>query len=293
MSKYAVWNENALTSGLQTSRLVRKYWFLIIAICAVVMVALIAIIPGPFKMLVSVPFSTLLLFKTLHDRKPGASIKRLQDPSSPIPSIPVDIALENEGHLYGQDSGIVSFVDEWLVYEGEDCSFALKASDVRLGFSGDFRDGSQVLRTGEYPYLITLGLLAKDPTSSLVKDVKAWQYGTQEVDGQSLYPPVLPHPSAQNTLKACQRISMWSCILATLLVLSAYVFAAGFLTIGGTGVTLIFMACCFALGALAAFLAIVALVYYRKYRMDLPAFRRLELLSTEPSASQTISNQTN
>ncbi len=63
--------------------------------------------------------------------------KRLVRRLSPLMADPcplgqhaVEILLLEEGHRYGDDQGVVSFVDGWMHYEGKACSFALSPRNV-------------------------------------------------------------------------------------------------------------------------------------------------------------------
>lgn len=146
-----------------------------------------------------------------HRSKARKRILEIDEPSGPVKGFPVDLILVYDDVIYGEDSGILSLVEGWLLFEGDDCSFSVKASDICL--VNDVPRPRQVhfwLQTGRFPCEMQVGILPnwspkgadmlrslfKSPAeiSPVAKAIKEWLETKPKAEGKSLYPPFVPHP---------------------------------------------------------------------------------------------------
>lgn len=181
-----------------------------------------------------VPLIAIGLSASLHYRKrPSPKMRSLEESSSTIKGYPVDLGLFYKGIAYGKDAGIVSFVDGWLVYEGEDCRVSLRSKDVRvakyasLGNQGngflllEWGDGDSRRIIGFRPRGIRMSLR---PTTEIQtpfgRDFERWSYSGAP-DGTSLFPPASAHPA----VRALNRLSLAASAGFSLVGVSALVWS--------------------------------------------------------------------
>lgn len=157
-------------------------------------------------------FGGMFFARMFYRAKVSPQIVDIQDPSSPIICYPVEIVLIHKKTIYGEDQGIVSFVDGWLVYEGEDCAFSLKASDVEEGGArpqGHVADAYTLLTWHIDEQKYTLGLRPKGMRSYRLSEngimatpfgmeLLLWRSGSRRVEGSSLLPPMSVHPGVRS-----------------------------------------------------------------------------------------------
>lgn len=254
--RFAEWNAGALVRSTQTASLAWKlrqlnFWMLGLFIALGVLVAKMPALAGAFASLYGLIFARLF-----YRSKPSAEVLDLKDPSSPIPAIPVDLVLKYSGYVYGEDHGIVSFVDGWMVYEGEDCSFSVKAQDVNKNITKRGQTDQIDFTYFEFgswrkEYLMGLrpkGLNLNATTSStdpLAVPLHDWLDVEAPVPGESVYPPAVPHPGTvaiaklgRNVAFVCFGVIVLNMLLGWALQSPVYVTVGANLLFGAIGVVL-------------------------------------------------------
>lgn len=175
---------------------------------------ILLIVKTPTLAAALVPLWAVICARMFYRSKPKATVLELKDPSSPISAFPVELALTWNRHLYGEDHGVVSFVDGWLVYEGEDCSFAIKPCDVECKGSADSQ-GYITMEWGERSIVFRPNGSGNQPgketkwLSPFVLALNEWLSYPATVMGESRFPPVMPHPATLALAKLGQQLGFW------------------------------------------------------------------------------------
>lgn len=223
--RFAEWNPEALARSTKVASLAWKLRDLNFGMVCLLILLVVCGFRFPGAVVGLVTASTVLLGNTFYKEKPSARVLEMKDPSSPVPCFPVDLQLMRQKRVYGEDHGIVSFVDGWLVYEGEDCSFSVKVEDVKLQVAVTARVdslGFLSLRWGDLTEQTMIRLRpkglksrAKDRwgdsvlRSDLYVALKDWLRVKAEADGVSLFPPVVPHPTTLVNARISDRLVVW------------------------------------------------------------------------------------
>lgn len=109
----------------------------------------------------------------------------LRDLPAAAPQYAVRIAL-SQSVAYGSDEGLASFVDGWLVFQGQGCAFSFQASDVKPA-------GSDAILTFDGPCR-PHRLAFEHTEKGFKKGWEAWRLRSNPPlgDATTVFPPVLP-----------------------------------------------------------------------------------------------------
>lgn len=255
--RYAEWNESALARGTKAGSLAWRFqefnlWALIVYLLTVLVFL-------KYLWIGSMVLASLgaIKGKIFFRKRPSRRVTEMQDPSSPIPSFPVDVLLYRQEKVYGEDHGIVSLVDGWLVYEGEDCSFSVKRGDasmVSFTNTAEVPTGTILVRCGCYPRTCVVGLRPKRMSNAAASEiwmgyltarpdqeraklerrtkyatalgisplliaVTAWLGAKEPVSGESIFPPIHAHPGNWALLGWARLLSRVSYVIGSAILI--------------------------------------------------------------------------
>jgi hypothetical protein len=103
----------------------------------------------------------------------------------------VSLSLRREV-LYGNDEGLLSFADGWMIYTGRQCAFSVRRSDVLGVIADSKRHGFQFRGPAGR---CTVYFVASE-NGRLGGAFKAWSEAT-DVPGTPIFPPVVPNEEAK------------------------------------------------------------------------------------------------
>jgi hypothetical protein len=127
------------------------------------------------------------------------ALSMMADPSAGK-QFPADVSLRYSGSIYGEDSGIVTFMDHWLLFDGKGCSFCINRADATAvgGFGSDFRVGYSL---NDSVYEVRLRSRTAGMNSGTWRTMKeefelAFELWEKAAPGRghSLFPPNTLHP---------------------------------------------------------------------------------------------------
>jgi hypothetical protein len=123
-------------------------------------------------------------------------VKDLLDLPATSSAFPVSIVLSFRSIDYGSDVGIVTFVGEWLHFEGIACSFSLKSTELVSDSAVCFEGPAGQSR---------VNFSCESDRKQFSKEFLAWAW-LRSTDGESPLPPITPQAGLQ--LSTWQRISL-------------------------------------------------------------------------------------
>ncbi|HEY0866193.1 MAG TPA: hypothetical protein VGE01_02375 [Fimbriimonas sp.] len=179
-------------------------------------------------------------------RFPADRVLRLAQHPSPVEQFPVEISLDRAGVPYGEDSGFITFVNGWLVYEGLHTSFSVRSKDVRefdsrnpdrktfdslahwLGWVE--QDEWHILGIRPLPVSMDLeGRRIGQRDRVFTERLINWKTGPERPKGQPVLPPLRPHPSGYYRAWI-RRWWSWLCLAAAFACIGFIPFLAAYQT---------------------------------------------------------------
>ena len=147
----------------------------------------------------------------------------LPPPTTPFPG---DFEIWDGGSLLGRDRGVATFVDGWLLVEGNRTEFSLRSSDVASLKKGDERwdlvlgDGLAV-RFWPDDRLEDDGVREDDLRARFVRSLAAWRAESAPGGDGSVLPPNSPHASGWARAWVGTVVALLG-LAATLFLMSSY-----------------------------------------------------------------------
>lgn len=129
-----------------------------------------------------------------------------------VPQFAVDTVFYCDKEYYGEDSGVIAFVDDWMVFTGSRCSFNVHGGDVkaslkrahfhygpdsRFHFWFDWKWSRGMTYSVGIRPIETIGTgsdIDDEDEDVFLAAFNAWRATAFSKSAQGVFPPVTPHP---------------------------------------------------------------------------------------------------